>query len=149
MKVLSLRCGNGHGFDGWFASDDEFAEQNGRGLIECPLCEDRIIGRLPTAPRLNLSGQQAPAATTGAVADSAPTPPALQALWMHAVRRMIETTDDVGERFPEEARRIHYGEIKARGIRGQASAEEKRALVDEGIEIVSLPVPTGLKGPLQ
>lgn len=148
MKVLSLRCANGHGFDGWFASDEAFVEQNGRGLIECPLCADRIIGRLPTAPRLNLSGQREPAAAPAAT-ESRPTPPALQALWMHAVRQMIENTDDVGERFPEEARRIHYGETQARGIRGQASVEEKRALIEEGIEIFSLPMPAGLKGPLQ
>ena len=52
MKVLSLRCANGHGFDGWFASDDEFMAQNGSGLIECPLCADRIVSRLPSAPRI-------------------------------------------------------------------------------------------------
>jgi hypothetical protein len=152
MKVLSLRCANGHGFDGWFASDDEYMDQNGRGLIECPLCADRIVSRLPSAPRLNLSGQREPAAPAPAAqppaAGEAP-PPALQALWLQAVRRMIENTDDVGERFPEEARRIHYGETAARGIRGQASPEERRALVDEGIEVMSLPVPAGLKGPLQ
>ena len=62
---------------------------------------------------------------------------------------MLANTDDVGERFPEEARRIHYGEIESRSIRGQASAEERRALLDEGIEILSLPLPAALEGPLQ
>ena len=143
MKVLNLRCANGHGFEGWFASDDEFMSQNGGGLIECPLCADRIISRLPSAPRLNLSGQREPAAEPTAVAQP------LQAQWMQAVRHMLEHTDDVGERFPEEARRIHYGEIEARGIRGRASAEERRALVDEGIEVMSLPMPSALKGPVQ
>ena len=147
MKVLNLRCANGHGFEGWFASDDEFMAQNGSGLIECPLCADRIISRLPTAPRLNLSAQRelvpaAPAAPSDAA-------PALQAQWVAAVRRMLDNTDDVGERFPEEARRIHYGEIEARGIRGQASAGERQALLDEGIEIMSLPIPAALKGPVQ
>lgn len=156
MKVLSLRCANGHGFDGWFASDDEYMDQNGRGLIACPLCADRLISRLPTAPRLNLSGQRqaappaegsgvAPAPGAAAVAG----PPSLQALWLQAVRRMIENTDDVGERFPEEARRIHYGETAPRGIRGQASPDERQALLDEGIEVMALPMPAGLKGPLQ
>ena len=143
MKVLNLRCANGHGFEGWFASDDEFMTQNGSGLIECPLCADRIISRMPTAPRLNLSNPPEPAP-----ADKPPAP-ALQAQWVDAVRRVLEQTDDVGERFPEEARRIHYGEIEARGIRGQASPEERRALLEEGIEIMSLPLPAALKGPVQ
>jgi hypothetical protein len=147
MKVLNLRCVNGHGFEGWFASEDEFMAQNGSGLIECPLCADRIISRMPTAPRLNLSSQREPASPAAAPARES-TPP-LQTQWVAAVRRMLENTDDVGERFPEEARRIHYGEIEARGIRGQASAEERQALLDEGIEIMSLPVPAALKGPVQ
>ena len=145
MKVLNLRCANGHGFEGWFASDDEFMAQNGGGMIECPLCADRIISRMPSAPRLNLSAQREPA-------PAAPTPAAAQPLqtqWVAAVRRMLENTDDVGERFPEEARRIHYGEVEARGIRGQASADERQALLDEGIEIMSLPIPAALKGPVQ
>jgi hypothetical protein len=125
-------------------------DQNGRGLIECPLCADRIVSRLPSAPRLNLSGQREPAAAPAPAAPPAEAgTPALQALWLQAVRRMIESTDDVGERFPEEARRIHYGEVAERGIRGQASPEERRALLEEGIEVMSLPVPAGLKGPLQ
>lgn len=147
MKVLNLRCANGHGFEGWFASEDEFMSQNGRGLIECPLCADRIISRLPSAPRLNLSGQREPEAPVAGVAAEAAKP--LQTQWVDAVRHMLDRTDDVGERFPEEARRIHYGEIEARGIRGQASAEERRALIDEGIEIMSLPMPAALKGPVQ
>ena len=150
MKVLNLCCANGHGFEGWFASDDEFMAQNGGGMIECPLCADRIISRTPTAPRLNLSGQRPPQEAT-----PTPTPTAeatalpLQAQWIAAVRHMLEHTDDVGERFPEEARRIHYGETEARGIRGQATPNERRALLDEGIEIMSVPLPAALKGPVQ
>ena len=56
MKVLDLRCANGHGFEGWFGSEDDYLAQNGRGQVECPLCSDRVISRLPSAPRLNLSG---------------------------------------------------------------------------------------------
>jgi len=147
MKVLNLRCANGHGFEGWFASDDEFMSQNGRGLIECPLCADRIISRMPSAPRLNLSGQREVAGPTSTPVPETAVP--LQAQWVEAVRRMLDSTDDVGERFPEEARRIHYGEIEARGIRGQASPDERRALLEEGIEIMSLPMPAALKGPVQ
>lgn len=149
MKVLNLRCANGHGFEGWFASDDEFMTQNGRGLIECPLCADKIISRMPSAPRLNLSGQRDPARPTEPAAAASPPPQQLQAQWMQAVRHMLEHTDDVGERFPEEARRIHYGEVAARGIRGQATAEQRRELLEEGIEVMSLPIPSALKGPVQ
>ena len=149
MKVLNLRCANGHGFEGWFASDDEFMAQNGRGLIECPLCADKIISRLPSAPRLNLSGQREPATQPAAAAATPPTPQELQSQWMQAVRQVLAQTDDVGARFPEEARRIHYGEVEARGIRGQATPEQRRELLEEGIEVMSLPIPSALKGPVQ
>jgi hypothetical protein len=145
MKVLNLRCANGHGFEGWFASDDDFMDQNGRGLVECPLCADRVVSRMPSAPRLNLSGAkepQKPAAVEPAAAD-------IQAAWLNAVRHMLANTEDVGERFAEEARRIHYGESENRGIRGQASAEEREALSEEGIEVLAIPVPQALKGPVQ
>ena len=156
MKVLDLRCANGHGFEGWFASEDDFLSQNGRGLVECPMCADRVVTRLPSAPRLNLSGAREPAAAVPAV-----PPPAgggepatvamadLQAVWMQAVRHAIENTEDVGERFAEEARRIHYGETEVRGIRGQATPDEREALRDEGIEVMTLPIPSALKGPVQ
>jgi hypothetical protein len=142
MKVLDLRCANGHGFEGWFASDDDFMDQNGRGLVECPLCSDRVVTRLPSAPRLNLSGAREEPKAEPKAAD-------LQAAWLNAVRHLLENTEDVGERFPEEARRIHYGEREHRAIRGQASADEREALREEGIEIVAIPVPGVLKGPLQ
>ena len=144
MKVLNLRCANGHGFEGWFASDEEFMDQNGRGLIDCPMCSDRVVTRVPSAPRLNLSGarEATPAAAPAQPAD-------LQAAWLNAVRHMVANTEDVGERFADEARRIHYGETEQRGIRGQATPDERQALHDEGIEVVSIPVPAALKGPLQ
>lgn len=142
MKVLNLRCANGHGFEGWFGSDDDFMDQNGRGLVECPLCADRVVTRTPTAPRLNLSGaREEPPAP--------PRPADLQAAWMQAVRHLLENTEDVGERFAEEARRIHYGEAESRGIRGDATPEERRALHEEGIEVLAIPVPKALKGTLQ
>ena len=146
MKVLVLRCANGHGFEGWFGSEEEFLDQNGRGLVECPLCADHVITRLPSAPRLNLSGAREPVAPP---AKAEPAAADLQALWLQAVRHAIENTDDVGNRFAEEARRIHYGETDARGIRGVASLEERHALHEEGIEVLSLPIPPALKGPVQ
>lgn len=148
MKVLNLRCANGHGFEGWFASEDDFLDQNGRGLLECPLCADKVVMRLPSAPRLNLSGAREPAP-----AAARPAPPAQaadgQAAWLQAVRRLVAETEDVGERFPEEARRIHYGEVPQRGIRGQATPEQREALREEGIETYALPLPPALKGPVQ
>lgn len=155
MKVLNLRCSNGHGFEGWFGSEDDFLDQNGRGLVECPMCADRVVTRLPSAPRLNLSGAREPApeakpkAKPGPAVQGAPAAADLQALWMQVVRHAIEHTDDVGERFAEEARRIHYGEAESRGIRGQATPEERHALLEEGIEVLALPIPAALKGPVQ
>lgn len=150
MKVLNLRCSNGHGFEGWFASEEDYQSQNGRGLVECPLCGDRMISRLPSAPRLNLSGARAPdAAPAAPAAPEAAEAAAVQARWLQALRQVIASTEDVGARFAEEARRIHYGEAERRGIRGQASAEDAKALVEEGIEVAVLPMPDALKEPLQ
>ncbi len=154
MKVLNLRCTNGHGFEGWFGSDDDFMDQNGRGLVECPLCGDHVVSRMPSAPRLNLSGARAPAAQPKAEAQVADVQAegrlaAMQAAWLQGVRRVMANTEDVGKRFAEEARRIHYGEAAERGIRGEATAEEREALLDEGIEVMAIPVPLALKGPVQ
>ena len=141
MKVLNLRCANGHGFEGWFASEDDYMAQNGRGGVECPLCADKIISRMPSAPRLNLSGARA------APAAAEPVDP--QTAWLQTVRHLMANTDDVGARFADEARRIHYGETPQRGIRGQASAQEREALHEEGIETLSIPLPLALKGTVQ
>lgn len=148
MKVIDLRCQSGHRFEGWFASDDDFLEQNGRGLIECPLCADKVIVRLPSAPRLNLSGAREPVAA-GELPAATDAATELQTRWMQAVRHVLQNTEDVGEKFADEARRIHYGETPQRGIRGQASADEREALRDEGIEVMPLPIPAGLKDTLQ
>ena len=156
MKVLNLQCHTGHGFEGWFASEADFQAQSARGLVACPLCGDARISRLPSAPRLNLSGARAPEPATSNPpgnrhpAPSGPAGPptlAMQAQWMKAVMQVLKNTEDVGERFPEEARRIHYGESAHRGIRGQASAQDRAALADEGIEVMPLPLPAGLTGP--
>ncbi len=142
MKVLNLRCAHDHRFEGWFSSDEDFESQASRGLVGCPACGDASISKLPSAPRLNVSGLKEEGAAPDRMA-------AIQAAALQAVQQVMARTEDVGERFPEEARRIHYGEAEARGIRGRASAEDAQALRDEGIEVVSLPVPAALKGPLQ
>jgi hypothetical protein len=146
MKVLNLRCANGHGFEGWFASEEDFLGQNGRGLVECPMCSDHVVTRMPSAPRLNLSGAREPEPARPAAQPAAAD---LQAMWMQAVREILRNTEDVGERFAEEARRIHFGEAEERGIRGVASPQERQALHEEGIEVMALPLPAALKGPVQ
>lgn len=145
MKVLNLQCSRNHSFEGWFASEDDFQGQLARGLVECPLCEDREIRKMLSAPRLNLGASQ-PAPRREVMTDPDAS---LQAAWMKAVRQVMANTEDVGERFPEEARRIHYGESEERGIRGQATAKETEALLDEGIGVMPLPIPKALKEPLQ
>jgi hypothetical protein len=147
MKVLDLRCAQDHRFEGWFASDEDEASQRARGLLACPLCGDADVQKLPSAPRLNLSSARA--AETTSVTHALPAPDDPQAMWLRAMRKLMANTEDVGVRFPEEARRIHYGEVPVRGIRGQASADDARALADEGIEVMALPVPDALKGPVQ
>jgi hypothetical protein len=144
MKVFNLRCVHDHRFEGWFASEDDYISQNERGLVECPVCADRAVTRLPSAPRLHLSAA-APASErpTEAVTQAG----ALQQAWLQAVRRLVAETEDVGERFSEEARRIHYGEVPERAIRGRASRDETAALRDEGIDV--MPLPALLKEPLQ
>ncbi|MCM5569159.1 DUF1178 family protein [Burkholderiaceae bacterium FT117] len=156
MKVFNLACGHDHRFEGWFASADDYQGQLERGLIECPVCGDRQISKLPSAPRLNLSGASDPASSRGpvpveggATAGAAPTPQQLQAMWMKLARHLVESTEDVGENFAEEARRIHYQEAPERGIRGVASAEERAELADEGIEVFAFPLPRSMKDPIQ
>ena len=147
MKVLNLGCMQNHRFEGWFASDADFQAQFARGLVECPMCGDRAVTRLPTAPRLNVSKARAPEAA--ASPGDAPIEMTMQAAWLRAVRHVMSNTDDVGERFAEEARRIHYGESDTRAIRGQATRHEAQALQEEGIEVMSFAVPAALKGPVQ
>ena len=174
MKVLNLQCSQQHSFEGWFASEDDFLSQLTRGLIDCPLCADKSIYKMPSAPRLNLGGHQnqsvpgtgehEPASATPADAprESAGTrsidavtgmtagqSPAAQAAFLKALRHVVAHTEDVGEQFANEARRMHYGEAQARSIRGQASAQEAVELLEEGIDVMPLPLPLALKETLQ
>jgi hypothetical protein len=145
MKVLNLRCGQQHAYEGWFASEEDFLSQQERSLVACPLCGDTGTVRLPSAPRLKVSRH----ATPTEPAASASREVTLQSQWLRALRQVMNNTEDVGERFPEEARRIHYGEVEERGIRGRASAEDAEALREEGIEVMALPIPDAVKGPVQ
>jgi len=152
MKVLDLECTRHHVFEGWFGSEDEFQGQLARGLVECPICGDTQILKRLSAPRINLGGRAPREGTYQAETRQdviSTRDPVVQAQWMKMVREVLENTEDVGERFAEEARRIHYGEAEERNIRGQASAAETEELIDEGIGVLPLPVPHGMKGPLQ
>ena len=148
MKVLNLQCSARHDFEGWFASEDDFQSQLARGLVECPMCGDAGVTKMLSAPRLNLGAAQ-PAPATSKEAVAAAPDKTLQAAWLKMVRHVLANSEDVGERFVEEARKIHYGESEERGIRGQATPEQRRELLEEGIGVLPLPIPEALKGPLQ
>jgi hypothetical protein len=163
MKVLNLQCAHQHDFEGWFGSEDDFQSQLTRGLVECPLCGDRQITKQLSAPRLNLSTSRGerevstpstalsspPVAQTPAQEVTSLSPAQVQAAWLQAVQHVMAHTEDVGQRFAEEARRMHYGESEERGIRGQATPEQTRDLLEEGISVMPLPIPDALKGPVQ
>ncbi|WP_426397944.1 DUF1178 family protein [Ralstonia sp. R-29] len=152
MKVLNLRCANDHRFEGWFGSDADLQSQQERGLLTCPVCGHSEVERLPSAPRLNLSSSRADAAPKSSAAQAVEgeggAPVALQQLYLKAVRHILANTEDVGERFAEEARRMHYDEAPERGIRGTTSREEAQELAEEGIDVMPLLVPDALKQPV-
>lgn len=147
MKVLDLQCAQQHVFEGWFASEDDFLAQCQRAIIGCPVCGSASISKRLSAPRLNLSNSREPVPQPPA--SNVTTQETMQAAWMSAARRLLADTDDVGSRFAEEARKIHYGEVPERGIRGRATPDETDALLDEGIAVLQLPLPEALKGQLQ
>lgn len=151
MKVLDLQCGQAHVFEGWFSGEDDFLKQRDAGLVECPVCGDATITKRLSAPRLNLMVARMPGAAQQELVSLSGAGSTLQDAWMALARRVLLATDDVGERFAEEARKRHYGEtpITERGIRGTASPAEAQALLDEGIAVLPLALPVAFKGQLQ
>lgn len=131
MIVLNLQCGDAHAFEGWFDSATEFDRQAEAGLVTCPLCGDTRVARLPSGPRVLKAG--------GNGADE--TRRELAAGMMRMLSDMARQCEDVADRFPEEARRMHYGEIEQRSIRGKATPQETRELLEEGIAVLPLPLP--------
>jgi len=148
--VYSLRCGKGHAFEGWFASIAAFDEQQTDGKLACPLCNSRKVGKAPMAPALSTSvgeskrTKRAMAPATPAAAP-APAPKGSEDLrkmrqFMTGLRKYVEQNAEyVGPKFPEEARKIHYGEADDRHIYGEASLEDAADLVEEGIDVAPLP----------
>jgi hypothetical protein len=157
MKVLDLQCAQGHAFEGWFASEEDFLSQCTRSLVQCPLCGDAAVHKMFSAPRLNLvttrqDNKAAEIEVVSEVAPSASSTPAdasITAAWLELSRRIVASTEDVGDGFAEEARKMHYGETEERAIRGKTTLDEARALVEEGIDVLPVALPQSLKKTLQ
>ena len=146
MIVFDLRCGKDHVFEAYFADSATYERQVEAGEVACPLCGDAKIAKAPMAPNIAVSGKRkgesAPAPTPENAPARQPTPPEM-ARAMATLRRMRsyveQNFDHVGARFPEEARKIHYGEGERRNIYGDATREEAGSLADEGIEVGEIP----------
>ncbi len=144
MILYQLRCGKDHEFEAWFKDGQTCERQLARKSVECPACGSRKVAKAPMAPRIG--------ATEKAQRENLPAKPATagqqpMSVMATAMRRHLqevrakveENCDYVGDKFPEEARRIHYGETEARGIYGEATDEQHQELVEEGIEVARIP----------
>ncbi|SES35176.1 DUF1178 family protein [Rhizobium sp. NFR03] len=136
MIRYALTCDKGHGFEGWFGSSSDFDAQSESGLVTCPVCGTAAVSRALMAPALSTGRRKDK--QRGLMMDQA------QQAAISKIREMVSTiranAEDVGEKFPEEARKIHYGEADARGLIGRATVEEARALIEEGIDVAPLPI---------
>ena len=128
MIVFDLRCAEGCAvFEGWFDSGSDYEQQSGRGLVQCPFCGTDRVEKAPMAPRVGRSDATGPQEAFAALA-------AMQA-------RMLSQSEWVGADLPETARAMHLGEIEPRAVHGQASADEARSLIEEGVPVLPLPLP--------
>ena len=135
MIKYSLVCESDHGFEAWYKNGDDFETQKKRGFLECPVCGSKQIGKALMAPNVATSRKQAEVA----VATDHPKQREIIEKMLGLARALRSSSEDVGTRFAEEARKIHYGESDARGIYGKASGEEVSGLIEEGIGILPLP----------
>lgn len=131
MILFQLRCANDHEFEGWFRDNAGFDAQSAAGEIACPICASTQVGKAIMAPRLNKA--------TGQALDAQGAAREVRRLLSDLRQKVEENCDYVGEKFPDEARKIHYGDTEARPIYGEASPEEAKDLQDEGIAVVSVP----------
>lgn len=142
MIRYDLRCDRGHDFDGWFRDSAAYESQAGRGLVVCAVCGSAKVEKQLMAPGIPVkSNRKADTAVQKMVAG--PVDPKAQMLMqmMRELRHAVETNSEyVGDRFAEEARKIHYAEAEKRGIYGEATSEEAEALLEEGIDVHPLPV---------
>ena len=149
MIRYNLRCEKGHAFESWFQSSAAYESQEKRKLVSCPACGSVKVERAIMAPRIvGKKGREAtaPEAAAAEVTAKGSTPLLMaQELELRAKIKelrdhIVKNADNVGERFPNEARKMHYGDIEHRPIYGEASPEEARSLIDEGVEVSPLPV---------
>lgn len=129
MIHYSLVCDDGHDFEGWFRDSATFEQQSAQGIVACPICTSSKVTRGVMAPHVSRSGDVDPAK--------------LRATMREMRDKIIEGSEDVGDRFPDEARKIEDGDAERRAIRGRATFEEAKALLDEGIEIFPIPALPG------
>lgn len=147
MIVFDLSCPLGHRFEGWFASSDDFSDQNQRGLIVCPQCGSDQISKAPMAPAVPRKGNQhvaSPPAAAGVPVAGAGLPPEAQRVLAGLARLQAEVlagSRNVGKDFVAQSRAMHYGEREAEVIHGQATLAEARELVEEGVPVLPLPFP--------
>jgi hypothetical protein len=135
MIVFDLACDNNHSFEGWFGTADDFARQAKAGDIACPVCGSVEVARQLSAPYVNTRSGSKPAEESQMVAVAN----AAQELRKKFIEHVLSNTEDVGHRFPEEARRIFYKEAPERAIRGTASSQEVGELKEEGIDVMAIP----------
>jgi hypothetical protein len=136
LIIFDLRCGmQGHVFEAWFGSSDDYEEQQSRGLVACPICGSKAIAKAPMAPSLGARGNR------GLSSDDAQKVKAMLAAAAAVQKKMLEGSESVGERFADEARAIHLGESAARAIHGRATSDEAESLIEDGIPVASLPFP--------
>ncbi|MBU3596656.1 DUF1178 family protein [Polynucleobacter sp. 86C-FISCH] len=161
MKVYNLACPLDHRFEGWFASEEDCLAQQDKGMLACPVCDSTEITRMPSAPHIgkssstelaipkveseNLSGGVV--ALTGS--DHSQLEAQVQAAFLKGMRELMGRSEDVGDSFADEARKIHYKESPERSIRGQTTLDEAEALREEGIDVLSMPMIPALKNTLQ
>ncbi|HEX4985481.1 MAG TPA: DUF1178 family protein [Burkholderiales bacterium] len=144
MIVYDLACGNNHPFEGWFGSADDFAAQAEAGDIACPVCGSVDITRQPSAPYVSTRVASRADAPKAGGEETVSVVNAAQELKRKFVEHVLNSTEDVGPRFAEEARRIFYKEVPARAIRGTASGQEVRELKEEGVDVMAIPVTPAL-----
>lgn len=136
MIRYSLHCENAHEFEGWFSESADFDRQVTSGFLTCPICHSASISKTLMAPSVSTARKKDEMKT---VAMDVLRRDAFEKL-KEAVAHIKANSEDVGAKFPEEARKIHYGEADARGIIGQVTLNEAQELIEEGIEIAALPV---------
>jgi hypothetical protein len=143
MIVFELKCAKNHRFEGWFRSGDDFESQRGRGILACPTCGSSSVTKFLTAKvRKSAEGALPLHASAKKHPDQVPVAAFDPKAVMAFIEHVLTHTEDVGKQFTQEARRIHRNESPERAIRGHATVEQVEELLDEGIVVLPLPIPT-------